>query len=46
MKFIHYTDLDKAKNEVLSAIENVSCSNIDGVRAFDQIEDWINTKIQ
>ena len=44
MKFIHYTDIDNTKKEVLASIENISPKNIDGLKTFEQIEHWINSQ--
>lgn len=45
MKFIRYADIERTKKEVLSSIENRRPKNMDGLKAFEQIEDWINRKI-
>jgi len=42
MTFVHYRDMNSAKNEVLSSIDSTEKSIVDGVRIFQQIENWIN----
>ena len=44
MKFIHYMDMETTKKEVLDSIGSLSTKNIDGLKAFGQIEHWINNK--
>lgn len=45
MKFIHYKDINETLNAVLRAIENLRTKKIDELKIFQQIEDWINSRI-
>jgi hypothetical protein len=44
IKFIPYEDIDIAKREVCSSIENLDIKNIDKLKTFEQIVNWINRK--
>jgi thymidylate kinase len=41
MKFIEYKDIENTQKEVLSCIKNCQKREIDGLKAFKQIEDWL-----
>ncbi len=42
MKFIPYDDLETTKRAVLAAIADLDKKEVDRLKAFQQIEDWIN----
>jgi len=44
MRFVHYTNMENAKREVLTYVEAFKNNTIDRPKAFDQIENWINKK--
>lgn len=44
MRFVHYTNIENAKREVLTYVEAFKNNTIDRPKAFDQIENWINKK--
>lgn len=44
LHFIHYSDLKSTKKKVLSLIDSLEIKPINGLKIFQQIEGWINTR--
>lgn len=44
IRFIHYRDIETTRSEVLASIDNLQKKNIDGAKAFERIERWIDSK--
>lgn len=42
MKFIHYSSIEETKNKIQALLDDLYQKDIDQLKAYEQIENWIN----